>query len=116
MALFRKLNKPKPFEITPRYWDPEKEKREEREKRIKLELGIKDESDTDKSKEGEELYIPNIKGKFRSAAHGDRAELHDRKVRSTRKMFLYGAILFVVIYFLFTGLPFIESLLENIAN
>lgn len=111
MALFRKQMKPKPFEITPRYWDPAKEEREEREKRIKSELGI-----TDDSEKGNDVYVPNIKGKFRSAAHGDRNELLDKKQKTIKRMLLYAAVLFVIIYFLFSGLPFIEELLKNIAD
>jgi len=42
MALprFFKLQKPKRFEYSPRYWDPEKEAREERIRRIKEEMGV----------------------------------------------------------------------------
>lgn len=42
MALprFFKLHKPKRFEYNPRYWDPEKEAREERIRSIKQEMGI----------------------------------------------------------------------------
>lgn len=38
-SLFRQM-KPKEFKYTPRYYDPEKEAREERVKRIKAEMGI----------------------------------------------------------------------------
>lgn len=110
MALFRKQIKPKSFEIPTRYWDAEKEEREERERRIKAELGIKDESNKNRA------YVPNIKGKFRSAAHGDRSELLDKKRKSQRRIFFYVAILFVVIYFLFSGLPFVEEILKKIAD
>jgi hypothetical protein len=38
-SLFRQM-KPKEFRYTPRYYDPEKEAREERVKRIKAEMGM----------------------------------------------------------------------------
>lgn len=53
--LFMKTRHPRKFEHKPIYWDPEKDKEEERERRIKREMGI-DESLTD--------YKPQIKGSF----------------------------------------------------
>ncbi|MBN1388397.1 MAG: hypothetical protein JW965_08130 [Bacteroidales bacterium] len=49
---FFKHYKPRGFNYNPMYYDPEKEKREERERRIKAELGIKEDSD--------KQYIPRI--------------------------------------------------------
>jgi len=40
---FFRMNKPRHFKYVPRYYDPEKEEREERISRIKEELGIGDE-------------------------------------------------------------------------
>ena len=37
---FIKLPRHKQFEYTPRYWDPEKEEREERIRQIKREMGV----------------------------------------------------------------------------
>ena len=48
---FFKQYKPREFNFVPRYYDPEKEAREERVRRIKRELGIRE--------EGEE-YVPTI--------------------------------------------------------
>ena len=48
---FFKQYKPREFNFVPRYWDPEKEAREDRVRRIKRELGIKDEGDD---------YVPTI--------------------------------------------------------
>ena len=42
---FFKQNRPREFNFLPRYWDPEKEKREERVRRIRQELGITEEGE-----------------------------------------------------------------------
>lgn len=49
---FFKQFKPRGFNYTPMYYDPEKERREERERRIKAELGIKEDGDSE--------YVPRI--------------------------------------------------------
>ncbi|MDD2436331.1 MAG: hypothetical protein PHG27_02600 [Massilibacteroides sp.] len=77
---FFKTRKPRKFEHKPIYWDPEKEKKEERERRIKRELGLDDLSE----------YKPSIKGTFvegtshlkKSLNKGDTVE--SRKVKSFR--------------------------------
>ncbi len=48
---FFKQNMAKEFNFIPRYYDPDKERREERLRRIKMEMGIKDEGDE---------YVPRI--------------------------------------------------------
>jgi len=48
---FFKQYKPRGFNFIPRYYDPDKEAREDRVRRIKLELGIRDEGDD---------YVPSI--------------------------------------------------------
>lgn len=48
-----KQYKPKGFNMVPRYYDPDREKREERVKRIKLEMGIRDDG-------SKEEYVPSI--------------------------------------------------------
>lgn len=42
---FPKMRKPRGFNYQPRYWDPEKERKELREKRIKKEMGLLDEKE-----------------------------------------------------------------------
>lgn len=42
---FFRMNKPRHFKYAPRYYDPEKEEREERLRRIKEELGMREEED-----------------------------------------------------------------------
>ena len=46
---FIKLPSHKRFEYTPRYWDPEKEERDERIRQIKAEMGIEIPSDPNRS-------------------------------------------------------------------
>ncbi len=58
---FFKLPKHRVFNYTPRYYDPEKEKLEERKREIAHELGVKLEEDASKENEP---YRPNIKGKM----------------------------------------------------
>ncbi len=53
--LFMKTRQPRKFEHKPIYWDPEKEKAEERERRVKREMGIVEDL---------EDYKPQIKGTF----------------------------------------------------
>lgn len=48
---FFKQYRPREFNFIPRYWDPDKERREERVRRIKQELGIVEDGDT---------YVPSI--------------------------------------------------------
>lgn len=108
MALFRKQSRPKGFTRKPIYWDPEKEERELRERQIRTELGI----ETD-NKYHPETYRPDIKGKFRSAAHGDRDQLRDIRKKNIRKMLLFIATLIVLLYLILTALPFLEQFLEN---
>ena len=49
--------------MKPRFYDPDKEEREERERRIKEEMGIVDE----KKEVDLKNYRPRVKGQFRNA-------------------------------------------------
>ncbi|MDD4514913.1 hypothetical protein [Massilibacteroides sp.] len=94
MAVFSffKVRKPRKFEHKPIYWDPRKEKLEERELRIKRELGVEKPSDE---------YKPLIKGTFiegtshlkKSIERGDSVD--SRKYKNVRL-----AIILVVLAFL----------------
>ncbi len=111
MVLFRKQERPKGFIRKPIYWDPEKEEREEREKRIRAELGM------DSQKDSKSLtYRANIKGKFRSAAHGDGESLHEQRRKNLQKMLLFIVILVALLYFILAALPFLERFLEKFMN
>jgi hypothetical protein len=89
------FNKPeyKKFNIQPRYWNPDKEERDDRERRIRAELGLKDEN-------GE--YIPNIKGRMKSQLrHG---KLDSNKARNTsniRLLVIFVALAFAAYIYLY---------------
>ena len=51
---FFRMNKPRHFKYVPRYYDREKEEREERIRRIKEELGISDEEEKVKGNDGKQ--------------------------------------------------------------
>ena len=55
----------KKFNITPRFYDPDKDERDERERRIKEDLGIVDEK-----KDDVRDFRTYIKGRFRMAQEG----------------------------------------------
>jgi len=82
---FIKLPSHKRFEYTPRYWDPEKEEREERIRQIKREAGIEVPSDPNRT---------TIKrGSFR--------QVHQKtKVRATRNSNIRLVVILLVLLFL----------------
>jgi len=82
---FIKLPGYKRFEYSPRYWDPEKEEREERIRQIKQELGYEMPSDPNRT---------TIKrGSFRQA--------HQKtKVRATRGTNIRLVVILAVLFFL----------------
>lgn len=85
----------KKFNITPRFYDPDKEEREERERRIKEELGIFEE----KMDDGKP-FRPNIKGQFRRAQQGlSRSSEKARKASNTRLIIL--VMILALIFYLF---------------
>lgn len=94
------FNKPehKRFHLTPRYWDPDKEEREEREKRIKAELGIKEDDDS---------YIPNIKGKFTSQLKEKYKGARSARRKSTVRLFFILIILLLIAFYILSRLDFI---------
>jgi hypothetical protein len=87
---FIKLPSHKQFNYSPRYWDPEKEEREERIRQIKLEMGIEVPSDPNRT---------TIKrGSFRQASR-------HTKVKATRssniRLVIILAVLLMLAYLLF---------------
>ncbi len=78
-GLFRQY-KPKGFNLTPRYYDPDKERREDRVKRIKAEMGIKD-------GESGDGFVPSIQ----------RGSMSNYFNQSTRRVQKYTFIRTVVI-------------------
>jgi hypothetical protein len=93
MAKLFSVYKPKPFHIEPRYWDPVKEKREERERRIKAEMGIKDEGGT---------YRPYIaRGEFRRGiSNGKWSSAKAQRHKSNIRVLIYVVLLALAIYFM----------------
>ena len=82
---FFKQYGPRGMNIIPRYYDPEKEKREERLKRIKAELGIAD--------DGSEEYIPRIQ-------KGSMSNYFQQKQRKVQRYTLIRLVVIVLILFL----------------
>lgn len=85
----------KQFHITPRFYDPDKEEREDRERRIKEELGIKEEK-----KEDGKLYRPNIKGQFRMS-QGWQAKSSEKARRSSNTRLIILFLILSLIFYLF---------------
>lgn len=84
------------FNLQPRYWDPEKEAREEREKRIKAELGLKDENGQ---------YIPNIKGQFRQEYEKRKSARGSANSAYTLRLFMILIMLFLAAFYVFVKNP-----------
>lgn len=93
MAIFQIFSKrpSRQFHIPPRYYDPEKDKRDEREARIKHELGI--------GQEGEDTreYKSAISGAFRNRLN-PRFHKKNEKSNYTIKIFLLVFILAMAAY------------------
>lgn len=81
------------FELKPRYWDPEKEEREEREKRVRAELGIEEGN--------ENVYVPHIDGKFRNLYKERKANRRGYNGRYAIRMFLILIAVFLIVFYLF---------------
>ena len=90
MAKFFNTPKPKKFHIEPRYWDPEKEKREARERRIKAEMGIKSEDGT---------YHPYLsKGDFRKGLSKGKWHAGTQRRRSNTRLLVLIVLLGLLLY------------------
>lgn len=85
----------KKFHISPRFYDPDKEEREERERRIKEELGIVEE----RQKEGQP-FRPNIKGQFRKTG-GWQAKSSGDARRAQNKRLIILILLLALVFYLF---------------
>ncbi|HSO85192.1 MAG TPA: hypothetical protein VLQ91_01475 [Draconibacterium sp.] len=87
--------KAKQFYIRPRFYDPEKEERDERERRIKEELGIVDENKRDLKN-----FRPRIKGQFRNQDYRQsRSSEPSRRAQNRRLLYLF--IILALIFYLF---------------
>lgn len=85
----------KKFSITPRFYDPDKEERDERERRIKDELGIVDEK-----KDDGRPYRPNVRGQFRAAGGWSRSGEDARRSQNRRLIWII-IVLALVLYLFF---------------
>ncbi|MCF8359518.1 MAG: hypothetical protein K9H26_12210 [Prolixibacteraceae bacterium] len=84
--------KPKQYKVEPRFWDPEKEKREARERRIKAELGIRDEDG---------VYRPYLsKGDFRRGLANTKWAPSIQRRRSGIRFLVLVALLAALLYFI----------------
>ncbi len=86
----------KRFHITPRFYDPDKEEREERERRIKEELGIVEEKVDDGKP-----YRPNIRGQFRMAQGKKSKSSENARRSSNTRLIILILILSLVVYLFF---------------
>lgn len=85
----------KRFHINPRFYDPDKEARDERERRIKEELGIVDEiRDLNKP------YSPNIKGQFRKTGEWQ-AKSSEASRRAQNRRLIFLILILALIFYLF---------------
>lgn len=83
------------FNLKPRYWDPEKEAREEREKRIKAELDLLD----------DENYTPHIRGEFRKEYDKRKSTRSNIASSRTIRMFMILILLFIAAFYVFIKNP-----------
>ena len=75
-SLVYKPQKPRGFSFTPRYFNPEKERRETREKLIRQEILIESGERIEDSD-----YIPNIRGQFKAKNHARTRVIHKQNIR-----------------------------------
>ncbi len=85
----------KRFHITPRFYDPDMEARDERERRIKEELGIVEEWDPNKP------YKPNIKGQFRKTGEWQAKSSAESRRSQNRRLIILILVLVLIVYLFF---------------
>ncbi len=86
----------KQLNIKPRFYDPDKEERDDRERRMKDELGIVDEKKKDPKN-----YRPNIKGQFRNSDGWQAKSSEPARRAQNRRLIWLFAILALVFYLFF---------------
>ncbi len=92
MARFFHTPKPKSYNVEPRYWDPEKEKRDARERRIKSEMGLKDDNGS---------YKPFIgKGDFRKGLSKGKWSARNQRRKSNIRLLILIALLGLLVLFI----------------
>jgi Flp pilus assembly protein TadB len=90
-TLFGRTPKHQKFSFEPRFYDPQKEEREERERRIRAEV----ENEKNKPVEG---YESRIKGTFHSARKRSQATSSDLQISLIRIIILLFLVVFIVAY------------------
>jgi hypothetical protein len=95
LGKFFHVPKPKGFNITTRYYDPEKEELEERVKAIKEEMGIVEEKSINAN------YRPNLKGKFRASMDQKSRSVSQARSKSNTRLIILILIFVTIAYFLF---------------
>lgn len=82
----------KRFNITTRYYDPEKEEMKDREERIKAELGLNE------KKEWNTKHRANIRGQFRRSMGGFSKSAEDARRKSNTRLIFLILILALAVY------------------
>ncbi|GAP68483.1 hypothetical protein BA6E_103172 [Bacteroidales bacterium 6E] len=96
MALkFFHLPRAKRFNVPYRFYDPDKEEREERERQIREEMGIFDTPDPNKP------FKPNLKGQFRQSMGRASKSAEDTRRSSQWRLIILIITLSLVFYFFF---------------
>lgn len=85
----------KQFRFKPRFFDPDKEEREDREKRIKGEMGIVEEKVDDGKP-----FISNLKGQFREGDGWKAKSSSEARRSQNRRLIMLVMILALVFYLL----------------
>lgn len=94
--------KAKQFSIRPRFYDPDKEERDERERRIKEELGIADEK-----KEDDKNFRPRVKGQFRNQdGWQSKSSNEARRAQNIRLIWLFVILLLIFYLFFYSDILF----------
>lgn len=85
----------KQFNFKPRFYDPDKEERDERVRRMKEELGIVDENKKDPKN-----FRPNIKGQFRNS-DGWQSKSSDTARKSQNRRLIWLFVILALVFYLF---------------
>ena len=95
MALFFNHRKPRPFNYTPRYYDPDKEAREERKKIV---LGEKYKAPGERD-EPEKEYVPGsyLREHVHNRRNNMQGEIFKRRKRKRQSMTVLAAVLAVLV-------------------
>lgn len=89
----------KKFSIPHRFYDPDKDERDERERRIKEEMGIVDEK-----KDDGKTYRPNIRGQFRNEEGWTRSTEPERRAQNRRLIWIILILALVVYLFFYSNI------------